>query len=142
MTRFRAAWVLPVSGSPLRDGWVEVDDGRIVDLGASVSVNGCCLTVVSEAGGTMAFDVIPQTLAVTSLGRLSVGDPVNLEHAATPTTFLGGHVVLGHVDGLAEVVEVRTAGEWRVRLLLAGELGGLAQPTVIRDSRTGQVLRA
>lgn len=96
------------------------------DLGASVSVNGCCLTVVSASGGTLDFDVIPQTLAVTSLGGLQVGDPVNLEHAATPTTFLGGHVVLGHVDGLAEVVEVRTSGEWRVRLLLAGELGSHA----------------
>jgi riboflavin synthase len=51
---------------------------------------------------------------------------VNLEHAATPMTFLGGHVVLGHVDGLAEVVEVRTDGEWRVRLRLPGELGASA----------------
>jgi len=93
------------------------------DLGASVSVNGCCLTVVAAAGGTLHFDVIPQTLAVTSLGSLRAGDGVNLEHAATPTTFLGGHVVLGHVDGLAEVVEVRTVGEWRVRLLLPGDLG-------------------
>lgn len=93
------------------------------DLGASVSVNGCCLTVVAAAGGTLQFDVIPQTLAVTSLGGLRAGDGVNLEHAATPTTFLGGHVVLGHVDGLAEVVEIRTKGEWRVRLLLPGELG-------------------
>ena len=93
------------------------------DLGASVSVNGCCLTVVAAAGGTLHFDVIPQTLAVTSLGSLRAGDGVNLEHAATPTTFLGGHVVLGHVDGLAEVVELRTEGEWRVRLLLPGDLG-------------------
>lgn len=93
------------------------------DLGASVSVNGCCLTVVAAAGGTLHFDVIPQTLAVTSLGSLRAGDGVNLEHAATPTTFLGGHVVLGHVDGLAEVVELRTEGEWRMRLLLPGDLG-------------------
>ena len=93
------------------------------DLGASVSVNGCCLTVVAAPSGALHFDVIPQTLAVTSLGSLRIGDGVNLEHAATPTTFLGGHVVLGHVDGLAEVVEVRTAGEWRVRLLLPADLG-------------------
>ena len=99
------------------------------ELGASISVNGCCLTVAAAEGGsapTLAFDAIPQTLAVTALGRLVVGDAVNLEHAATPTTFLGGHVVLGHVDGLAEVVGLSTAGEWRVRLLLPGELGRYA----------------
>ena len=91
--------------------------------GASISVNGCCLTVVSVVGREVAFDVIPQTLAVTSLGRLSVGSGVNLEHAATASTFLGGHVVLGHVDGLAEVVDRRTEGEWRLRLRLPDGLG-------------------
>jgi len=94
--------------------------------GDSIAVNGCCLTVVSTDGPRVAFDVIPQTLAVTSLGALSVGSAVNLEHAATPSTFLGGHVVLGHVDGLAEVVEIRTEGEWRVRLRLPETLGGTA----------------
>ena len=99
------------------------------DLGASISVNGCCLTVAAAEGApepTLAFDMIPQTLAVTALGRVAVGDRVNLEHAATPNTFLGGHVVLGHVDGLAEVVGLSTAGEWRVRLLLPGDLGRYA----------------
>ena len=109
--------------------------------GDSIAVNGCCLTVAaagdgdsgrsdaSAAGSAGAhpawagFDVIPQTLAVTALGALRVGEPVNLEHAATPTTFLGGHVVLGHVDGLAEIVGLETTGEWRVRLLLPGDLG-------------------
>ena len=97
-----------------------------VELGASIAVNGCCLTVVAVDAGRLSFDAIPQTLAVTSLGTLEVGSGVNLEHAATPMTFLGGHVVLGHVDGLAEVVEVRTDGEWRVRLRLPGELGASA----------------
>lgn len=99
------------------------------DLGASISVNGCCLTVVTTGHAsepTLGFDMIPQTLAVTALGLLRVGDRINLEHAATPSTFLGGHVVLGHVDGLAEVVGLSTAGEWRVRLLLPGELGRFA----------------
>jgi len=96
------------------------------DLGASIAVNGCCLTVAavkSDPEPLFAFDVIPQTLAVTALGSIRVGDRVNLEHAATPSTFLGGHVVLGHVDGLAEVVGLSTAGEWRVRVLLPGDLG-------------------
>ncbi len=96
------------------------------DLGASISVNGCCLTVVAVEGARLSFDVIPQTLAVTSLGRLAVGGGVNLEHAATPSTFLGGHVVLGHVDGLAEVVAVLTDGEWRVRLRLPDGFGRYA----------------
>jgi len=89
-------------------------------------VNGCCLTVVEASGSSWAFDVIPQTLAVTNLGALAAGDPVNLEHAATMSTLLGGHVVLGHVDGLAEVVDLRTDGEWRVRVRLPGDLGGYA----------------
>lgn len=98
-------------------------------LGDSISVNGCCLTVAAVAPpmsgqeAVIAFDVIPQTLAVTTIGRLSVGDRVNLEHAATPTTFLGGHVVLGHVDGLARVVGLETEREWRMRLMLPGDLG-------------------
>lgn len=108
---------------------IEVDAagwGYHPETGASVSVNGCCLTVVSAGGGVLGFDAIPQTLAVTSLGRLKVGDRVNLEHAATPATLLGGHIVLGHVDGLAEVVDLKTAGEWRVRLLLGNPLGDWA----------------
>lgn len=92
------------------------------DLGASVAVNGCCLTVVTVEGGLFAFDVIPQTLRVTSLGALTVGSGVNLEHAATPTTFLGGHVVLGHVDTLGAIVAIETEGEWRVRVHLPATL--------------------
>lgn len=101
------------------------------DPGASIAVNGCCLTVVEMPNGAFAFDVIPQTLVVTSLGRLAVGAGVNLEHAATPTTFLGGHVVLGHVDGLAEIVELRTDGEWRLRFRLPS---GLARFVVDKGS--------
>jgi len=108
---------------------VVVDVGAWVhrpEAGASIAVNGCCLTVVETAGPLWAFDVIPQTISVTNLGALAAGDPVNLEHAATLSTLLGGHVVLGHVDGLAEVVEVRTDGEWRVRVRLPGDLGAYA----------------
>lgn len=95
--------------------------------GDSISVNGCCLTVVEAAardGETVAcFDAIPQTLAVTAIGALAPGSRVNLEHAATAATYLGGHIVLGHVDGLAEVVEIRTAGEWRVRVRIPADFG-------------------
>ena len=82
--------------------------------GDSIAVNGCCLTVATggerEGGDShLAFDVVRQTLDVTSLGLLRAGDPVNLEHAATPATMLGGHIVQGHVDGVAVIEAV--AGE-------------------------------
>lgn len=70
--------------------------------GDSIAVNGCCLTVADRSDG-LAFDVIPTTLARTTLGGLAPGDRVHLEHAATPSTLLGGHLVQGHVDGVGEV---------------------------------------
>ena len=125
----RVAAIRPVSDGETGATRLEIDIGDWAhrpDLGASISVNGCCLTVACVSATALHFDVIAQTLAVTSLGGLRVGDGVNLEHAATPMTFLGGHIVLGHVDGLAEVVEIRTNGEWRMRLRLPGDLGSCA----------------
>ena len=98
--------------------------------GDSVAVNGCCLTVISPdragddlATGLMAFDVIPETLAQTTLGRLEPGHRVNLEHAARADTLLGGHVVQGHVDGLGEVSLVaNTNGEYRIRVSASDEI--------------------
>lgn len=86
--------------------------------GDSVAVSGVCLTAVQNAGraNTLIFDAVPETLARTTLGELAPGDNVNLEHAATAGTLLGGHMVQAHVDGVAEVVKVETRGEWRVRL--------------------------
>lgn len=125
----RVAAIRPVSDGETGATRLEIDIGDWAhrpDLGASISVNGCCLTVAHISATALHFDVIAQTLAVTSLGGLRVGDGVNLEHAATPMTFLGGHIVLGHVDGLAEVVEIQTNGEWRMRLRLPGDLGSCA----------------
>lgn len=86
-------------------------------LGESISVNGCCLTVADLTEGMLGFDVIAQTLHVTSIGGLRVGDAVNLEHAATPTTLLGGHIVQGHVDTVGEVLDMgRSADECRCRI--------------------------
>lgn len=125
----RVAAIRPVSDGETGATRLEIDIGDWAhrpDLGASISVNGCCLTVACVSATALHFDVIAQTLAVTSLGGLRIGDGVNLEHAATPMTFLGGHIVLGHVDGLAEVVEIQTNGEWRMRLRLPGDLGSCA----------------
>jgi riboflavin synthase len=72
-------------------------------VGASVAVNGVCLTVVAAAPDALAFDLSDETLARSDLGRLGTGDPVNLERPVTLATRLGGHLVQGHVDGVGEV---------------------------------------
>ena len=78
----------------------------------SISVNGCCLTVVETDAETMAFQAGPETLARTNLGRLEAGSPVNLERALAVGDRLGGHFVSGHIDGTGELIERRDQGEW------------------------------
>jgi riboflavin synthase len=70
----------------------------------------------------LRFDVVPETLARTTLGGLAAGSRVNLERAATAATLMGGHVVQGHVEGVGEVRAVRTEGEWRVTIKVPNEL--------------------
>jgi riboflavin synthase len=85
--------------------------------GESIAVNGCCLTLVQAAGDTLHFDVIPQTLALTTTGDLRVGDPVNLERSLRADALLGGHLVQGHVEGVGTVLGVdRSDGQWRTRI--------------------------
>ena len=72
--------------------------------GASIAVNGACLTVVERSDEHLAFDVSEETLRRTSFSRLRAGDPVNLERPLTLSSRLGGHLVQGHVDGVGEVV--------------------------------------
>lgn len=92
--------------------------------GDSISVDGCCLTVVENPGADRLwkFDAVPETISKTTVGKRRVGDRTNLEHAATASTFLGGHVVQGHVDGVGEVVRVQKGDDWRIRVRLAPEL--------------------
>ncbi len=84
-----------------------------VSVGDSVAVNGVCLTAVEAGNGTLAFDAVPETLARTSLGRLAPGAPVNVEPALRAGDPLGGHVMQGHVDGLAHVRSVEPEGDGR-----------------------------
>ncbi len=92
--------------------------------GDSISVSGCCLTLAQPtdaADGRMAFDVVPETLAKTCLGAiLARPHPahrrVNLEHAVTASTLMGGHFVQGHVDGVGHVERIDTTDGWRVRI--------------------------
>jgi riboflavin synthase len=83
--------------------------------GESVAVNGVCLTAVDPSAEGFAADVMAETLRRSSLGGLRPGDRVNLERAVTPTTRLGGHLVQGHVDGVAQVLERREQREGDVR---------------------------
>ncbi|HJR14139.1 MAG TPA: riboflavin synthase [Rhodanobacteraceae bacterium] len=81
-------------------------DTSDVALGDSISVSGCCLTVVAREGDTLAFDVSNESLALTTLGALGVGDRVNLEKALRLSDRLGGHLVSGHVDGIGSIVSI------------------------------------
>ena len=83
-----------------------------IALGDSVAVNGVCLTATSITGESFTADVMVQTLAVTSLAQLAVGSPVNLELAALLNTRMGGHMVQGHVDGVATVIGLTPGEKW------------------------------
>jgi len=78
----------------------------------SISVNGCCLTVVDCDDRTMGFQAGPETLSRTNLGDLEVGSPVNLERALAVGQRLGGHFVSGHIDGTGTLLERHDHGEW------------------------------
>ncbi|OGQ97045.1 MAG: riboflavin synthase subunit alpha [Deltaproteobacteria bacterium RIFOXYD12_FULL_57_12] len=80
--------------------------------GESIAVNGVCLTAKAIAGRRFAVDVSPESLARTTLGRLAHGKTVNLERALRLSDRLGGHLVSGHVDGVASVLDVRPEGDF------------------------------
>ena len=83
-----------------------------VNLGDSVSVNGCCLTVTAVQGSTFTADLMAETLTRTTLGSQAPGDPVNLERALRASDRLGGHIVQGHVDATAEVLDHHRGEHW------------------------------
>lgn len=95
--------VAELSGSRLRISAHTVLDGSKV--GSSIAVNGCCLTVVSLDQQSWITDVSDETFSRTNLGAMKVGDVVNLERPMALGDRLGGHLVLGHVDAVGEVVE-------------------------------------
>ncbi|MEU8662980.1 riboflavin synthase, partial [Actinoplanes philippinensis] len=91
--------------------------------GDSISVNGCCLTVIDNVDGVFTADVMGETLRRTSLGALREGSNVNLERAAALGSRLGGHLVQGHVDGVARIIAREPADQWEVvRFSLPSEL--------------------
>ncbi|MBW2280955.1 MAG: riboflavin synthase [Deltaproteobacteria bacterium] len=82
-----------------------------VSVGDSVALNGCCLTVTAIAGQTLAFQAVPETLALTSIGDRKPGDHLNVERAMRADARLDGHIVQGHVDGTGTVSSVSRQGE-------------------------------
>jgi riboflavin synthase len=102
--------------------------------GDSIAVNGVCLTVVDVDGDVFTADVMGETLRRSALGALTPGDPVNLERAATLQTRLGGHLVQGHVDGVAAIVGREPSAQWEsVRF---GLPAGLSRYVVEKGSIT------
>jgi riboflavin synthase len=105
-----------------------------VSRGDSIAVCGACLTAVELENGRFTADVMNETLRLTNLGDLKVGDPVNLERAMNAATRFGGHMVLGHVDGVGEVVSREPSDNWEwVRVSIPAEL---AKYVVLKGSIT------
>lgn len=93
------------------------------ELGASVAVNGCCLTVTQVVGDRASFDLLAETLRLTNLGELKVGSIVNLEPSLRPSDRLGGHFVTGHVDACGKVAFFGQDGDdWRLDIEAPPEL--------------------
>lgn len=94
---------------------VEIRTGLAAEMAAgdSVAVSGVCLTVTRRSSDTFYADVGPETMRVTTLGGLAEGDPVNLERPVRLDGRLGGHLVLGHVDGIGTIEEIRADGDSR-----------------------------
>jgi riboflavin synthase len=103
-----------------RDRRYEIEtrwDTSGIDLGASISHAGCCLTVTETGPGWFAVEVSGETLSKTTLGQWSAGDRVNLERAACLGDEMGGHIVSGHIDGLGQVVSVEpVGGSYRIKI--------------------------
>ena len=104
--------------------FTELDEAR-VGLGDSISVQGCCLTATELSGNSFAADVSRETLNLTTLGELAPGTQVNLEPALRAGDALGGHLVSGHVDGVAEVLSL--SGDARSTRVVIGVPPALAR---------------
>lgn len=84
-----------------------------IAIGDSIAINGVCLTIVALDEQQLHFDVSPETLSLTSLANAQIGSMVNVEAAMLPTSRFGGHIVSGHVDGLASVKHMQQHGDYQ-----------------------------
>ncbi len=125
----RIARLEPVAGRVELEVEVGPEIAREVKLGDSVALSGTCLTVVAVRGERLAFQVVPESLRMTSLGSRKVGGALNLERAMRADARLDGHIVQGHVDGVGTVREVRADGDDQlVRIDCPAELAAQLVP--------------
>lgn len=115
--------------------WSKTSERDVPRIGDSIAINGCCLTVVADDGGALAFQAGTETLSRTNLGRLQPGDAVDLERSLPADGRLGGHFVQGHVDAVGQVDAIERDGEWitmwfRVPARLTGQMVSKGSITV------------
>ena len=96
------AWRLVIEAEAIIDS---------VQLGDSIAVNGCCLTVVNIEADALSFDLLAESIEKTSIRSVDKGSLVNLERALLPTSRMGGHFVSGHVDGLGSITQIEQKGK-------------------------------
>jgi len=116
---------------------IQLDLGDVaagIAIGDSVAINGACLTALSVTGARAAFEAVPETLALTTLGTLRVGERVNIELAMRPTDHFGGHFVQGHIDGVGKIESIQPQGDQH--LLRIGLDSKLAAQVVPKGSIT------
>jgi len=126
--------ILPMGGAARRKGglrlvvdplgWSPMPHSPPAE-GDSIAVGGVCLTLtraITPQSPLYTFDVVRETVGKTTLGTLKPGSRVNLEHAATLATLLGGHLVQGHVDGTGTVAKVQRTSDWRLRINVNADL--------------------
>ena len=100
-----------------------------VEIGASIACSGCCLTVVEKTDNSFGVDVSAESLFKTGIGKWQDGTPVNLEPSLKLGDELGGHIVSGHVDGQAELIEVKEDGDsFRLKFKAPEELAAFIAP--------------
>ncbi len=100
-----------------------------IDIGASVACDGCCLTVVEKTQDTMTFDIGAETMALTTLGNWVIDSNVNLETSLRMGDELGGHMVSGHVDGIAVIESIKPDGDsWRFKIRVPNEFARFIVP--------------
>lgn len=109
---------------------LEIEAAVVMDglaIGDSVAINGCCLTVIEMSETTFSVELVPETLALTTFATCVEGESLNLERAMRLGDRFDGHIVQGHVDGLAEVIYLRLLedGSARLRVRVPDELGAL-----------------
>lgn len=100
-----------------------------IEIGASVACDGCCLTVVEKTQDTMTFDVGAETMALTTLGDWAIDSRINLETSLRLGDELGGHMVSGHIDGIAVIENVKADGDsWRFKVRVPDDLAKFIVP--------------